>query len=129
MAGAQRPLSPHLQIYRWQISNSLSILHRFTGILLALGALALVAWLLAVASGQGSYMAVSGLFRSFLGQLLLLGWTFAFFFHFCNGIRHLAWDADLGFDKYAARRTGRVVVAAAIILTLLFWGVALAGGV
>ena len=92
MSQPSRPLSPHLQVYRWQVSNTLSILHRMTGVALSIGAVALVSWLLALAAGQASFLQLSGLFRSLIGQLLLLGWSFAFFYHLCNGIRHLAWD-------------------------------------
>ena len=128
MSQPSRPLSPHLQVYRWQVSNTLSILHRMTGVALSIGALALVSWLLALAAGQGSFLQFSGLFRSLVGQLLLLGWSFAFFYHLCNGIRHLAWDVDRGFDKHFARKSGLFVVGASALLTLVFWGVALAGG-
>lgn len=128
MPEVSRPISPHLQVYRWQVSNTLSILHRLTGVALSVGALALVAWLLALASGQTAYLQVSEIFRSWPGQLLLLAWTFCFFFHLCNGIRHLAWDADLGFDKHVARKSGLVVVAVAVVLTVAFWVAVLAGG-
>ena len=128
MSQPSRPLSPHLQVYRWQVSNTLSILHRMTGVALSIGALALVSWLLALAAGQGSFLQLSGLFRNLVGQLLLLGWSFAFFYHLCNGIRHLAWDVDRGFDKHFARKSGLFVVGASALLTLVFWGVALAGG-
>jgi succinate dehydrogenase / fumarate reductase cytochrome b subunit len=120
-----RPLSPHLQVYRWQISNTLSILHRLTGLGLALGALALVSWLLALASGQAAYGPVSSAFASFPGRLMLLVWTFCFFYHLCNGLRHLVWDAGYGFDKAVARKSGVAVVTAAGALTVIFWMVAL----
>jgi succinate dehydrogenase / fumarate reductase cytochrome b subunit len=125
MSPGARPLSPHLQVYRWQISNTLSILHRLTGIALSFGALALVSWLLALASGQAAHAQFTWAFTSFPGQLLLVGWTFCFFYHFCNGLRHLAWDADIGFDKAVARRSGIAVVVAASLLTIGFWIVAL----
>jgi len=125
MSQASRPLSPHLQVYRWQISSTLSILHRLTGIALSVGALALVSWLLALASGQGSYAQFSWAFTSLPGQLFLIGWTFCFFYHLCNGLRHLAWDAGYGFDKSVARRSGIAVVTAASLLTIGFWIVAL----
>lgn len=124
-----RPVSPHLQVYRWQISNTLSILHRLTGLALSLGALALVGWLLALAAGQAAFAQVSWAFGSLPLQLLLIGWTFCFFFHFCNGLRHLAWDADYGFDKAVARKSGIFVVIATVVLTGLFWFVALTGAV
>lgn len=128
MPELSRPISPHLQIYRWQVSNTLSILHRLTGVGLSFGALALTAWLLALASGPTAYLQIAEIFRSLPGQLLLLAWTFCFFYHLCNGLRHLAWDAGHGFDKRVARKTGLVVVAAAVVLTLAFWASILAGG-
>ena len=129
MPDVSRPLSPHLQVYRWQISNTLSILHRLTGIALSFGALALVSWLLALASGQTAYLQASEIFGSLVGQCLLIIWTFCFFYHLCNGIRHLAWDAGHGFGKQVARKSGLMVVAGAAILTLAFWASALTGGV
>lgn len=128
MSQVSRPLSPHLQVYRWAVSNTLSILHRMTGVALSVGAIALVSWLLALAAGQADFLQLSDLFRSFIGQFLLLGWSFAFFFHLCNGIRHLAWDVDRGFDKHVARKSGLVVVCVSVLLTLAFWAYALVGG-
>lgn len=125
MARAERPLSPHLGIYRWQIANSLSILHRATGVFLSLGALVLVGWVVAVASGYQAYARLNEWLMGPLGALLLLGWTFCFFYHLCNGIRHLAWDIGLGFDKERARLTGWLTVGAAVALTLGFWAIAL----
>ena len=120
-----RPLSPHLQVYRWQISNTLSIVHRLTGIALSFGALALVSWLLALASGQAAHAQFTWVFTSWPGQLLLVAWSFCFFYHLCNGVRHLAWDAGYGFDKSVARRSGIAVVAAASAMAISFWVVAL----
>jgi succinate dehydrogenase / fumarate reductase cytochrome b subunit len=125
MSPVSRPLSPHLQVYRWQISNTLSILHRLTGVVLALGGFALVAWLLALASGQAAYTGANALLGSLVGQLALLGWTFCFFYHLCNGVRHLAWDAGYGLDKAAARKSGLAVVGVSVLLTVVFWAVAL----
>ena len=88
-----RPISPHLQIYRFQLTSVLSILHRITGIALSVGTILLVYWLVAAASGPGAFATAAGLIGSWFGRLLLLGWTFALFFHLCNGIRHLFWDA------------------------------------
>lgn len=128
MSQPSRPLSPHLQVYRWAVSNTLSILHRMTGVALSVGAVALVSWLLALAAGQSSFQQINGLFGSLVGQLLLLGWSFAFFYHLCNGIRHLAWDVDRGFDKHFARKSGLVVVCISVLITLAFWAAALTGG-
>lgn len=116
-----RPLSPHLQVYRWQISNTLSIIHRLTGVALSVGALVLVAWLLALAAGQTAYAQFGWIFGGPIGQLLMVAWTFCFFFHLCNGVRHLAWDADYGFDKVVARKSGVVVVVISIVLSISFW--------
>lgn len=128
MSQISRPLSPHLQVYRWAVSNTLSILHRMTGVALSIGAIALVGWLLALAAGQASFLQLRELLSGFIGQLLLLGWSFAFFYHLCNGIRHLAWDIDRGFDKHFARKSGLVVVSLSVLLTAAFWVVALTGG-
>ena len=125
MSQVSRPLSPHLQVYRWQISNTLSILHRLTGVALAFGGLALVAWLLALASGQAAFTGANALLDSLVGQLALVGWTFCFFYHLCNGLRHLAWDAGHGFAREVARKSGIVVVVAAVLPTTVFWAVAL----
>ena len=121
MASDHRPLSPHLQIYRWQITMALSILHRVTGVALALGTLLLVWWLLAAAAGPGPYATVQAVIGSWLGRLLLLAWSFALFYHLCNGIRHLAWDAGLGFEIKTMTTTGWIVVVASIALTLFAW--------
>jgi len=121
MARTDRPLSPHLGVYRWQISNTLSILHRLTGVGLAVGLFCLVAWLVALASGPGAHATVSGLLGSAVGLLALAGFSFCFFYHLANGIRHLAWDAGLGFARETARRSGWLTVSAAVLLTLMFW--------
>ncbi len=127
MARTDRPLSPHVGIYRWQISNTLSILHRATGVMLAFGALILVGWLLAVASGYAGYARVNAWLQGPVGGLLLFGWTFSFFYHLCNGVRHLFWDIGAGYDKAQARTSGLIVVVAAVLLTLGLWVSALVG--
>lgn len=121
MTSAKRPLSPHLQIYRWQITSVLSILHRLTGVFLTLGAAGLVFWLFAAASGGQAFDCVQALLGSWSGKLLILGWTFALFYHLANGVRHLAWDAGLGFDLVSTEATGWLVVIAAFGLTALAW--------
>lgn len=128
MGQANRPLSPHLNVYRWQVTNTLSIVHRFTGVMLALGALALTGWLLALASGPDAYLAVLAVLDSPLGVLLLLGWTFCFCYHLCNGIRHLCWDAGYGFEMAQVRASGTAVVVVALLLTALLWILVLAAG-
>jgi succinate dehydrogenase / fumarate reductase cytochrome b subunit len=113
-----RPTSPHLQVYRWQIGNTLSILHRLTGAVLALGLIALSYWLVALASGPGSYASALRLLASPIGLLVLFGWTFSFAFHLLNGVRHLFWDAGKGFERKARHASGWFAVLGAIALTL-----------
>lgn len=119
-----RPLSPHLQVYRFQWPMALSILHRITGVALAVGSLLLVWWLMALAIGPDYFAMAHGVMGSWVGRLLLLGWTWALFYHFCNGIRHLCWDAGWGFDIDTARNTGLLVAVSSILLTVAFWGAA-----
>ncbi len=121
MAASNRPLSPHLQINRPQITSVLSSLHRITGVALAVGVPLLVWWLAAAALGPDAFQTVYAFWRSWFGQLLLLGWTFALSYHLCNGIRHLAWDLGYGFDPETAALTGWLVVAGAGGLTLVTW--------
>ena len=130
MATENRPLSPHLQVYKPQLTSVLSILHRVTGIALAVGTLLLVWWLIAAASGPDAYDTAQGFIGSILGRLLLLGWTFALFYHLANGIRHLAWDTGWGFELATAYTTGWLVVIVSIVLTLVSWvgGYAALGG-
>jgi succinate dehydrogenase / fumarate reductase cytochrome b subunit len=121
MAQAQRPLSPHLQIYRPQITSILSILHRFTGVALALGAVVFAYWIAAASYGETAFERANALMASGLGRLILFGLTFAFFYHFANGIRHLAWDAGYGFDLKTLHRTGIAVIAVAFAATFALW--------
>lgn len=121
MATGNRPLSPHLQVYKPQITSVLSILHRLTGIALAIGTLLLVWWLVAAASGPEAYDTAQGFIGSIIGRVLLLGWTFALFYHLANGIRHLAWDSGWGFELGTAYATGWAVVIVSIVLTLVAW--------
>lgn len=121
MARVDRPLSPHLSVYRWDISNTLSILHRMTGVMLSMGSLALVGWLMSVVSGHDAYSRTSAFFSGIVGGLILFGLTFCFFYHLGNGIRHLFWDAGYGFEQGTARRSGWAVVASSLLLTLVFF--------
>ncbi|MGB7754461.1 MAG: succinate dehydrogenase, cytochrome b556 subunit [Salinisphaera sp.] len=116
-----RPLSPHLQIYRWQISMLTSIAHRASGIVLALGAVLLAIWLVAAANGPDAYATVNGVFASWFGQLIMFLWSFALFYHLCNGIRHLVWDVGVGLDLETARMTGFVAIGVAAALTIFVW--------
>lgn len=123
---AARPLSPHLQIYRPQITSVLSFGHRLTGLALAVGTLLLVWWLVALARGPEAFAAAQSFVGSWFGRLLLLGWTFSLFFHLANGLRHLCWDAGYGFEIKTATVSGWVVVAASVALTVIAWIVGLA---
>jgi len=123
---ASRPLSPHLQVYKWQITMVLSISHRATGLALSMGTLLLVWWLVALARGPEAFASAQGFVGSWLGKLLLLGWTFSLFFHLANGIRHLFWDAGYGYEIKTTTVSGWVVVAASAALTVIAWVAGLA---
>ena len=121
MPARARPISPHWQIYRWQIGNSLSILHRLTGIALAFGLIALCYWLVSLAGGVGPYATAAKLFASPVGIIGLIGWTFAFLYHLLNGVRHLFWDLGLGFERAQRHASGWFAVLGALGLTLCLW--------
>jgi len=116
-----RPISPHWQIYRWQIGNSLSILHRATGVALAFGLFALCYWLVSLAGGQRSYALALKVLASPIGYVCLIGWTFAFSYHLLNGVRHLFWDAGYGFGRSQRHASGWFAVLGAFVLTLGVW--------
>ncbi|MCB9957121.1 MAG: succinate dehydrogenase, cytochrome b556 subunit [Rhodospirillaceae bacterium] len=125
MTTRTRPLSPHLQVYKPQITSVLSILHRMTGVALVAGTLVLVYWLAAAADGPAAYATAQGWIGSWLGYLLMIGWSGAFFYHLCNGIRHLVWDVGCGLTIDAATKSGWTVVFASAGLTVLAWVLAL----
>jgi len=125
MPDINRPLSPHLSAYRWRITSSLSILHRASGVFLSIGAILLVGWLIAVASGAEAYDRLYELLYSIPGHLLLFGISAGYFYHLMNGIRHLFWDAGLGFELETAQRSGWAVVIGTIVLTFGFWALLL----
>ena len=127
MASHDRPLSPHLQVYKPQLTSVLSILHRLTGLALGVGTLLLVWWLAALAAGPEAFADARAFAGSIVGRLLLLGWSWALFYHLCNGIRHLFWDAGRGFELRAAYASGWTVVAASAALTAAAWAWGLAG--
>ncbi len=121
MATDKRPLSPHLQVYRPQLTSVLSILHRATGVALSIGTLLIVYWLIAMAAGPEAYKHAQSVLGSMLGQLFMFLWTWALFYHLCNGIRHLFWDAGYGFDMEMVYKSGKTVVTASVVLTFLIW--------
>lgn len=121
MAAVNRPLSPHLQIYKPQLTSVLSITHRGTGVFLTLGALFLSCWLLSIANGPESYTALQQHVLAWYGQVLLYVWVFSLYYHLCNGIRHLVWDMGLGLEIKTTYLSGYIVVAASIVLTIVTW--------
>jgi succinate dehydrogenase / fumarate reductase, cytochrome b subunit len=121
MRSADRPISPHLQIYRWQLTSVLSILHRAAGVVLSAGALLLVWWLVAAASGPDAYEGVENLLGSWIGVLFLFGWSAALFYHLCNGIRHLVWDTGHALDLKSTYLGGWLVVGGTALLTVIAW--------
>ncbi|MGI9290069.1 MAG: succinate dehydrogenase, cytochrome b556 subunit [Gammaproteobacteria bacterium] len=118
MSEIKRPLSPHLGIYTWSVSMTLSILHRMSGVALSISALALVVWIVAAATGVEAYDAVTAVLTGWFGVLLLIGFSASFFIHLGNGIRHLFWDAGYGFEKGFATKTGVITLVVAALLTL-----------
>lgn len=118
-----RPLSPHLQVWKWTLTMALSILHRASGVALAFGLLMIVWMLVAAASGQASYECFHNFSTSIIGQLLLFGWTGAVYYHMCSGIRHLLMDAGYLMTISQAEKAGKVIFIVSIAMTLATWGV------
>ena len=121
----KRPMSPHLQVYDLPLTAKLSILHRGTGFVLFVGLILMVLVLAAAAGGPDSWKSMHGFLSSWFGKLVLFGFTFSLYYHFCNGIRHLFWDIGKGFDLQDAEKAGKVVIIASVVLTILTWLVAL----
>jgi len=122
MSTNQRPLSPHLQIYRPQWTSVLSILHRVSGVLLSVGTVLMVVWLVALAQGEQAYQAMIAFMSSAPVLVALVGWTLALFYHLLNGIRHLLWDTGTMLELKPARASGWMVVVLAFGLTAIVWG-------
>ena len=121
MATRERPLSPHLQVYRWQITMTMSILHRVTGTILVVGAFAFAWWLLALAAGGEAYANAAECLASPLGKLFLFGFSLSLVYHLLNGIRHLLWDAGWGFEIPEFYASGWTVAALTVVFTLILW--------
>jgi succinate dehydrogenase / fumarate reductase cytochrome b subunit len=121
MSNTERPLSPHLSIYRWPITMTLSILHRATGVAMSVGLVLLAAWLTSAAAGAEQYAEFTTLMSTLVGRLLLIGWSFAFFYHLANGIRHFVWDTGRGFEKHQANASAWFVMIFAVAVTVAFW--------
>lgn len=121
MKHSERPLSPHLSIYRWPITMTLSILHRMTGVAMSIGFVVLAIWLIQAAAGPEQYQYFRASMSTLFGRLLLIGWSFAFFLHLANGVRHLVWDTGRGFEKQQARTSAWFVLILAVVLTAALW--------
>lgn len=121
MSNSGRPLSPHLSIYRWPVTMTVSILHRVSGIALSVGLVVFAWWLVAASSGPGAWDQFSHFASSGLGKVMLIGWSAAFFFHFANGIRHFVWDFGYGFELATANASAWFVLALTVILTAAYW--------
>lgn len=115
----RRPMSPHLQVYKPQLTSVLSIANRITGIAISAGTLLMVWWLVAAAEGPKPFAAVAWFAGSIVGVLLLLGWVVSLTYHTVAGVRHLAWDAGWGFDLLDVHRSGRLAIGATAALSLL----------
>ncbi len=116
-----RPLSPHLQIYRLPLTAITSIVHRATGVAAAVGMIYLVIWLMGIAEGASAFQDTQSFLESGFGRVLLFFWTFALFFHFVHGIRHLVWDAGFTFESAELDRNAVIEIGAAAGLTVLVW--------
>ena len=128
MATQERPLSPHLQVYKPQLTSTMSILHRITGVVLALCSLLFAAWLVAVAGGADAFELARAALASVPGQVVLFGLSACLVYHFLNGIRHLAWDAGHGLDIAKAYASGYAVLVLAVLITAGLWWAGLAMG-
>lgn len=124
-AKAGRPLSPHLQIYRWPITMTMSILHRVTGMALYFGTLLLAWWLIAAAAGPAYFEVANAVFGSWIGRLVLFGYSWALIHHLLGGLRHFVWDFGAGFSKSARDNLAYANIIASAILTVLVWVVGL----
>lgn len=121
MAENNRPLSPHLQIYRWELHMLMSILHRATGAALGVGTIFLTWWLMALASGPSAYETFTTVASSLVGQIILFGFSYGLFYHLLNGMRHLYWDAGQGFEPATVRLTGQLIMAISLVATVGTW--------
>lgn len=120
----ERPLSPHLQVWRWHITMATSIAHRITGVALYVGALIAAAWAVSLAQGPDAYATFKQLMGSPLGKLVMFGLTLSFFYHLANGIRHLVWDSGHGLDVKSANASAVLVFAFTAAATIAVWAIA-----
>ena len=121
MNDSKNPLSPHLQIYRWQISSLLSIIHRITGILNLLGLIFISAWISSAGIGENLFECFSVFLKSFIGEFILIGFTWSMSYHLLSGIRHFFWDLGYGYEIKTANISGTIVIASSLLLTVFLW--------
>ena len=121
MNDSNNPLSPHLQIYRWQISSLLSIAHRISGVINLLALALIFFWLILLSLGENNYELFLLIINSFVGKFILIGFTWSMSFHLLSGARHLAWDLGYGFEIKTANISGIVVIISSLIMTIIFW--------
>ena len=121
----ERPISPHLQVYKPQITSVLSIFHRITGVAMTFGLILLVAWIFTLSLGEEYFQYFVMFIKSWFGLLILFGFTFALNYHLCNGIRHLFWDAGYGYEIETVHKSGLAVLVVSFVLTILIWYLAL----
>ena len=121
MNGSKNPLSPHLQIYRWQISSLLSIAHRISGVINLLALVFIFFWLVFLSFGESNYELFLLIINSFFGKFILIGFTWSMSFHILSGIRNVAWDLGYGFEIKTANISGIIVIICSLVLTIIFW--------
>jgi succinate dehydrogenase / fumarate reductase cytochrome b subunit len=121
MAMNERPLSPHLQIYKLELPMVLSGLHRITGIALSVGSILLVAWISSAVHSAEAFASMNGFLRGYIGQFVLFGWTFSLIYHSVSGVRYLIWDTGRLLEVKQIYSSSKIVLAIAIVLTLLAW--------
>jgi len=121
MNDSKNPLSPHLQIYRWQISSLLSITHRILGVINLIALFLIFFWLLILSLGESNYQSFLLIINSLFGKFILIGFTWSMSFHVLSGIRHLVWDMGYGFEIKTANISGIIVIFSSLVLTTIFW--------
>ena len=121
MNDSKNPLSPHLQIYRWQISSLLSITHRISGVINLLALILIFFWLITLSLGESNYELFLFAINSFFGKFILILFTWSMSFHLLSGIRHLVWDLGYGFEIKTANISGIIVIISSLVLTIIFW--------
>ena len=121
MNDSKNPTSPHLQIYRWEISSLLSITHRISGVINLVALFLVFFWLIVLSLGENNYVLFLSVINSFFGKFILIGFTWSMSFHLLSGIRHLAWDLGYGFEIKTANISGIIVIISSLVLTIIFW--------